>query len=161
MGTANHMDNGPTWQSWQTGSLDATMVQGKCLWPPVPSCSLPPPWYPLPCCPEEKDPARTPLPIKGQSQVGGHAQKGDPGQVGCRAPGGHEWVGARIRGQAGSTKDSLGKSGGRRMGLLAAEWGPTSAREFRLASGTVQASRPPWGLWGCSQVLRGRCQHGP
>ena len=67
----------------------------------------------------------------------------------------------RIRGQSGSTKDSLWKTGGRRMGLLAAVGGPTSAGELRPASGTVQGCRPPWGLWGCSQVLRGRCQHGP
>lgn len=39
--------------------------------------------------------------------------------------------------------------------------GPTSTRELRPASSTVLGSRLPWGLWGCSQVLRGRCQHGP
>lgn len=42
MGTANHTDNRPTWQGWQRGSLDTTMVQGEHLWLPVPGfpCSL-------------------------------------------------------------------------------------------------------------------------
>lgn len=38
-----------------------------------------------------------------------------------------------------------GNTGRRRIGLLAAGWGPTSARELRPASDTVQGSRPPGG----------------
>lgn len=61
-------------------------------------------------------------------------------------------------GRRHSTKDSLGTQQ-EEVGLLTQ--GPTSARELlRPAAGTVQGSRPPWGQWGCSQVLKGPCQHG-
>lgn len=41
MGATNHMDAAPTWQGWQRGCLVTAVVQGKSLWPPVPSFSLP------------------------------------------------------------------------------------------------------------------------
>lgn len=46
-------------------------------------------------------------------------------------------------------------------GAAGSRGGPTSTRELRPASSAVPGSRLPWGLWGRSQVLRGRCQHGP
>lgn len=56
----------------------------------------------------------------------------------------------------GSGKSLVG--GGRATGMQVS---PTSARELRPAAGAVQGSRLPGGLRGRSQVLRGRCQHGP
>lgn len=54
------------------------------------------------------------------------------------------WEPGSEAGQAAQRTHS-GKTGGRRMGLLAAGWGPTSARDLRPASDTVQGSRPPGG----------------
>ena len=60
---------------------------------------------------------------------------------------------------AGRQHKGLPRDTGRGRRLLTQ--GPTSAGELlRQAAGTVQGSRPPWGQWGCSQVLRGPCQHG-
>lgn len=70
-------------------------------------------------------------------------------------------MGARIRGQAGSTKDSLWEdwreedgTAGSRVGPYLSQGAPSSLRHGPGLQTT-------WGLWGCSRVLRGRCQHGP
>lgn len=66
------------------------MVQGKHLWPPVPSFPCPLPGTLCPAPQKNRDPARNPLPLKGQSQVEGHGWKGDPSQEGCGALGSHK-----------------------------------------------------------------------
>lgn len=123
----------------------------------VPRLSLPAE-YPLAPCSEERRACQNPLLLKGQNLVGGYAPKGFPSRAEPQEAKNGLKAAAAAAARQPSTKDSL-RTQQEAAGLLTQ--GPTSARELlRPATGTVQGSRPPWGQWGCSQVLRGPCRHG-
>lgn len=88
-----------------------------------PAFSCPFPGAPCPAAQRRKDPTKAPPPLKGQSQAEGHGWRGDPGPAGGGAPESHGECREQHKGLP--LEDWREKDG-----LLAAGWGPTSAREF-------------------------------
>lgn len=120
----------------------------------VPSPSSLPAQCPLAACSEEQGPCQNPLLLKGQKLVGGHGQKG--GSKPSKVPGRQEWTEARNSRQAAQRTPS-----GYRKGRTVADPGPYLSRGASPSSCWYSPGlQATLGQWGCSQVLRGPCQHG-